>query len=97
MTHIALSTDGKVLATGSDDRTAKVWDAQTGELRQMLEGHSGEVNSVALSADGKVLATGSKDGTAAGLGQQEEGGEGVIHSLNFSYEISHAAKYSFVH
>ena len=47
------------MATGSYDNTARIWDATTGEVVHMLEGHGGWVRSVAWSPDGKQVATGS--------------------------------------
>jgi len=60
---LAYSADGLHVATGSYDRTAKVWDAPTGKELVTLKGHGGTVEAVAFSPDGKVLATGSYDGT----------------------------------
>ncbi|MGH9349633.1 MAG: KGGVGR-motif variant AAA ATPase, partial [Vicinamibacterales bacterium] len=60
---IAWSFDGARLATGSDDRTVRVWDAASGRLVQTLEGHRSWVRSVAWSPDGARLATGSDDRT----------------------------------
>jgi eukaryotic-like serine/threonine-protein kinase len=59
---VALSGDGKTLASGSDDMTVKVWDVGTGKVRATL-GHTAAVASVALSRDGKTLVSGSYDGT----------------------------------
>ncbi len=64
LTSVAWSPDGKRLATGSDDQTAKVWDAASGKELLTLRGHAGSVYSVAWSPDGKRLATGSWDKTA---------------------------------
>jgi WD40 repeat protein len=61
---VAWSPDGKRLATGSSDKTAKVWDAASGQELLTLRGHDGSVTSVAWSPNGKRLATGSYDKTA---------------------------------
>ncbi len=58
---MAYSRDGKRLITGSLDKTARVWDASTGDLLLTLGGHRLEVTSVALS--GNRAVTGEADGT----------------------------------
>jgi WD40 repeat protein len=53
-----------LLATASADGTVRLWDAWTGELRNVLAGHEGWVQGVAFSPDGQRLATSSWDRTA---------------------------------
>ncbi|KPA36057.1 nwd1 protein [Fusarium langsethiae] len=60
---VAFSADGQRLASGSDDKTVKMWDTATGACMQTLEGHGDLVSSVAFSADGQRLASGSDDKT----------------------------------
>ncbi|KAG8995954.1 POC1 centriolar protein A [Tulasnella sp. 427] len=72
---IAFSPDGKRIASGSSDRTMRLWDAETGQqLGGPLEGHTDAVDSVAFSPDGKRIASGSRDRTVrlwdAETGQQ---------------------------
>jgi hypothetical protein len=61
---VAFSPDGRLLATASRDRTARLWDPATGEPLRTLTGHDGPVGGVAFSPDGRLLATASDDKTA---------------------------------
>ena len=53
----------KQLASGSEDRSIKIWDVATGKERGTFQGHAEPVMSVAFSPDGKTLASGSADKT----------------------------------
>jgi WD40 repeat protein len=63
VSSVAWSDDGTMLASGSWDKSVRVWRGDDGRLQQTLQGHSGPVTSVAWSQDGTMLASGSDDQT----------------------------------
>ncbi|TVQ21117.1 MAG: serine/threonine protein kinase [Leptolyngbya sp. DLM2.Bin15] len=58
---IATSPNGKLFASGSFDRTIKLWHLGTGALVSTFEGHLSPVLSVVFSLDGRSLISGSVD------------------------------------
>ena len=61
VTSVAFSPCGRFIASGSADKTVKVWDLETVQIFQTLEGHTLLVTSVAFSPDGRFIASGSVD------------------------------------
>jgi WD40 repeat protein len=60
----AVSTDGKLLASGGDDRQVRVWNLASNELLMTLDGHIGWIHSCSFSSDGMRLVSASEDMTA---------------------------------
>jgi len=61
---LAYSRDGRRLASGGYDTTARLWNPATGECERVLSGHTKEVYELVFAPDGSRLATGSIDRTA---------------------------------
>ncbi|OKH32716.1 hypothetical protein NIES2119_25150 [[Phormidium ambiguum] IAM M-71] len=51
----------QILASGSNDKTVKLWDWQTGDCIRSLSGHTDFIYGLAFSADGQILASASTD------------------------------------
>ncbi|MEH1947537.1 MAG: serine/threonine-protein kinase [Nostoc sp.] len=60
---VAITPDGKTIASSGDDGTIKLWNLATGKLIASLNGHFRQVNVVVISPDGKLLVSASDDNT----------------------------------
>ncbi|MDX2263668.1 MAG: WD40 repeat domain-containing protein [Hyphomicrobiales bacterium] len=55
---VAVSSDAKTVVSGSEDKTVKLWEVETGKLIRTFAG-STSVNAVAILPDGKTIVSGS--------------------------------------
>ena len=96
---IALSSDGSTLASTRANtkgwwdrgRTVRLWDADSGQLKAVLEGHKNLISSMSFAPDGATLASGSWDSTVRlwNVASGEvvavlEGYNEPVHSVSYS-------------
>ncbi|CCA76467.1 related to WD40-repeat protein (notchless protein), partial [Serendipita indica DSM 11827] len=93
ITAVTISPGGDRIASGSEDNTIRLWDAETGkQIGQSLEGHTEKVNSVAFSPDGRRIVSGANDNTVRlwdaktgeQIGQPLQGHTDRVRSVMFS-------------
>ncbi len=62
--NLALTDCSDKIVTGSFDKKAKIWDANTGQCYHTLKGHKMEIVCLSFDPHGMLVATGSMDNTA---------------------------------
>ncbi|KAF9007675.1 WD40 repeat-like protein [Hymenopellis radicata] len=94
VTSVSFSHDDRYIVSASSDMTVRVWNAETGKEKLMLEGHTYDVNSASFSYDGRHIVSASyHDKTVrvwnAETGKEElmlEGHTNQVRSASFSHD-----------
>ncbi len=60
---VCFSPDGKLLATGAEDKKIRVWDIESKRIRTIFDGHEQDIYSLDFSRTGRLIASGSGDKT----------------------------------
>jgi hypothetical protein len=60
---VSVTPDGRRAVSGSDDKTLRVWDLESGQCLRTLTGHTAGVTSVSVTPDGRRAVSGSRDKT----------------------------------
>ncbi|KAJ3336459.1 hypothetical protein HDU83_009406, partial [Entophlyctis luteolus] len=95
VTSVAFNHDGSLIASGSFDKTVRVWNSLSGALVSELKGHSNWVCSVAFNHDGSFIASGSSDRTvrvwnplSGALVSELKGHSRSVNSVAFNHDGS---------
>jgi len=89
---IALSPNGKTVASGSQDGIMRLWDVKTETVIARWVGHADYVRAVCWSADGERVVSGSNDGTVRICAVKSS--ETILGPIKTGHEVVSAAIYS---
>ncbi|MFO1430694.1 MAG: hypothetical protein U1F76_11230 [Candidatus Competibacteraceae bacterium] len=91
VTSVAISPDNKYIASGSKDKTVRLWNLEGNLMSKPFQGHTDYVNAIAFSPNGKSIVTGSSDKTIRlwdlegnPIGKPFQGHQDVVRSVAFS-------------
>ena len=59
---VVFSPDGRLVVSGADDCTTRIWDLMDGSSKVLATAAGAEVMSVAISSDGRLVAAGNYAG-----------------------------------
>ncbi|RDB30116.1 Vegetative incompatibility protein HET-E-1 [Hypsizygus marmoreus] len=91
ITSVTYSANGKLIASGSLDKTILIWNAQTGKrIFKPLISHTAWISSVAFSPNGNKIASGSGDGTVRvwNIGHAASGTQKILLANGHTAEVA---------
>lgn len=77
VTTLAMSPDGRLLATGGEDLAINLWDLGSGKRIKKMTGHTGSIYSLAFSEESSLLTSGGADWTVRCWDVKGPGGPAV--------------------
>ena len=101
ISQLSFSPDGRQILGVGDDLTVRLWDAQTGQLLKVFQGHKATVQRASFSPDGQEIVTASWDHTvrvwqiASGETTQILSHPDAVNSASFSPDGQHIATASW--
>lgn len=95
VTALIFSPDGSKLASGSQDKSVRIWDIESGKLLKTLSGHKGMILDLGFSPDGAYLVSGAIDGTAR-VWNVEDGSSQVLDMSDLMLNQPRAYNYVYL-
>ena len=89
VTSLGFPADGRFLASGSFDRTVRLWDIDTGEQTALFAGHRAGIGAVAVSPDGKTVVSGDSTWKGVLILWDVETGEQIKRHTGYTDNLIH--------
>ncbi|MDE0396500.1 MAG: sigma-70 family RNA polymerase sigma factor [Candidatus Poribacteria bacterium] len=92
VTSLGFPADGRFLASGSFDRTVRLWDIDTGEQTALFAGHRAGIGAIAVSPDGKTVVSGDSTWKGVLILWDVETGEQIKRHTIYTDNLIHRFK-----
>ncbi|KAG2113754.1 uncharacterized protein F5147DRAFT_834759 [Suillus discolor] len=89
---VAVFPDKRRMITGSDDRTLRLWDLETGVVLKKMEAHSSRVWALTISRDGKIIASGDSNGEV--IAWHGETGKSITKPIKAHFKVITSVDFS---